>query len=272
MCKCRNRVKRCFLLLLSIIMIMNNTDMTAFAIESETKVISENIVSEQKTFSSLEGVTRITGEDRYVTSLLVADTYKEVLGIDKFQAVIIATGKSFADALSAPYLAYVKKAPILLTDGTDNNVNALHEYIMANVVAGGKVYIIGGENAVPYFVEAIEGYDVVRLSGSTRYITNIEVLEEAGFNSKTLIVASGREYITGLSALALGQPVLLVNTTLSEQQKTVIENSEFEEIYIIGDATSVSETVEESLKEYNLPVYRIVGEDYITTSVAVAET
>ena len=44
-----------------------------------------------------------------------ADELKAVLGVEKFDAVILATGKNFADALGGGYLAARKSAPILLT-------------------------------------------------------------------------------------------------------------------------------------------------------------
>ena len=39
---------------------------------------------------------------------------KEVLGVEKFETIIIASGANFADALAGSYLATVKSAPILL--------------------------------------------------------------------------------------------------------------------------------------------------------------
>ena len=88
--------------------------------------------------------------------------------------MVVATGKNFADALAGSYLAVEKNAPILLTNGKDDNVAQLHAYIKANVAEGGKVYILGGDAAVPAVVEAINGYDVVRLSGDSRYDTSVE--------------------------------------------------------------------------------------------------
>ncbi|MBQ8857592.1 MAG: family 20 glycosylhydrolase [Lachnospiraceae bacterium] len=114
-------------------------------------------------------VIRISGTTRYETGYKVADALKAELGVDKFDAVVVATGKNFADALAGSYLAVEKNAPIILTNGKDDNIAALHDYIKANVTAGGKVYILGGEGAVPAAVESITGYDVVRLAGKSRY-------------------------------------------------------------------------------------------------------
>ncbi|MBQ9561946.1 MAG: cell wall-binding repeat-containing protein, partial [Lachnospiraceae bacterium] len=62
--------------------------------------------------------TRIYGSTRYKTSIQIADTFKEVRGVDKFEAIVLVDGRDFPDGLSASYLAAAKKAPILTTDGS----------------------------------------------------------------------------------------------------------------------------------------------------------
>ena len=81
-------------------------------------------------------VVRLFGQGRYDTAYAVADALKEALGVEKFEAVVVATGKNFADALAGSYLAVEKNAPILLTNGKDDNVAELHAYIAANLVEG----------------------------------------------------------------------------------------------------------------------------------------
>ncbi|MBQ8856672.1 MAG: discoidin domain-containing protein, partial [Lachnospiraceae bacterium] len=146
---------------------------TQEVIDNATKEITDAIAAlEEKPVVEEGGVVRISGKTRYETGYKVADALKAELGVDKFDAVVVATGKNFADALAGSYLAVQKNAPIILTNGKDDNVAQLHDYIAANVTAGGKFYILGGEAAVPASVEAIEGYDVVRLAGKSRYETN----------------------------------------------------------------------------------------------------
>ena len=216
-------------------------------------------------------VIRLSGTTRYETGYKVADVLKERLGIEQFDAVVIATGKNFADALSGSYLAVVKNAPIILTNGKDNNIAALHTYIKENVAEDGKVYILGGEGAVPASVEAIEGYDVVRLSGPTRYDTNLAILEEAGIVGDELIVATGKSFADSLSASAAKLPILLVKpgTALSDEAKTVIEG--MNKIYIIGGEGAVSKDIEEELAVYG-EVERVFGKSRYETSVSVANT
>ena len=216
-------------------------------------------------------VIRLSGTTRYETGYKVADALKEKLGVDKFDAVVVATGKNFADALAGSYLAAQKNAPIILTNGKDDNVATLHEYIAANVAADGKVYILGGEAAVPATVEAIEGYDVVRLSGKSRYETNLAILAEAGIEGTELIVATGKTFADSLSASAAKLPILLVKpgTALTDEAKAIAEG--MNKFYIIGGEGAVSADVATELVAYG-EVVRVSGKTRYETSVAVANT
>ena len=216
-------------------------------------------------------VVRIFGDSRYETGYAVADELKAVLGVEKFEAVVIATGKNFADALAGSYLAVEKNAPILLTNGKDANIAELHTYIAANVTEGGKVYILGGEGAVPAAVDAIDGYDVVRLFGDSRYDTNLEILAEAGVNGDSIIVATGKTFADSLSASAAKLPILLVkpNATLNDAQKEVLAG--MKNIYIVGGEGAVSAAYEAELKAFGT-VTRVYGDSRYDTSVEVAKT
>ena len=216
-------------------------------------------------------VVRLYGAGRYETGYAVADALKEALGVEKFEAVVVATGKNFADALAGSYLAVEKNAPILLTNGKDDNVAELHAYIAANVVEGGKVYILGGEGAVPATVDAIDGYDVVRLFGDSRYDTNLEILAEAGVNGDSIIVATGKTFADSLSASAAKLPILLVkpNATLNDAQKAVLAG--MKNIYIVGGEGAVSAEYEAELAAFGT-VTRVYGDSRYDTSVEVAKT
>ena len=215
-------------------------------------------------------VVRLYGENRYDTAYAVADVLKETLGAEKFDAVVVATGQNFADALAGSFLASEKSAPILLTNGEEENIAELHDYIKANVAEGGKVYILGGTGAVPEDAEAIEDYEVVRLFGQSRYDTNLEILKEAGVFDETIIVTTGKTFADSLSASAAKLPILLVKPgeTLSDAQKDIVKD--MKNIYIIGGTGAVSAEVEEELAAYG-EVVRIYGKTRYETSVAVAK-
>ena len=213
-------------------------------------------------------VSRISGADRYQTAFKTADRFKAEAGLEKFEAVVVATGKNFADALSGSYLAYVKEAPILLTNG--KNVEDVKEYIRANLKNGGTVYLLGGTAAVPETMEnGLDGYKVERLYGQSRYDTNRMILEEVGLGSGEVVVCTGKNYADSLSASAVKMPILLVKGELTEEQERYLRDKEISQFYIIGGAGAVSDAVEEELGAY-APAERIYGSTRYETSAAVA--
>ena len=247
-------------------------------LHSETDRIHDAVTSLAKAYveetkppvAEKDEVVRLFGQGRYDTAYAVADALKEALGVEKFEAVVVATGKNFADALAGSYLAVERRAPILLTNGKDDNVAELHAYIKANVAKGGKVYILGGDSAVPEAVDAIEGYEVERLFGDSRYDTNLEILKEAGVAGDSIIVATGKTFADSLSASAAKLPILLVkpNAALNDAQKSVLEG--MKNIYIVGGEGAVSASYEAELAAFGT-VKRVFGESRYDTSVSVAK-
>lgn len=214
-------------------------------------------------------VYRISGADRYKTGLKIADQLKKAFNVDRFENIVVATGTGFADALSGSYLAYVKKAPILLTDG--KNIQTIKQYMEHNFDTEGTIYLLGGENAISKSVEEqLSGYTVKRLFGKTRYETNLEILKEADESPKELLVCTGTGFSDSLSASATGKPVFLVEDELNDVQKEYLISINVQKIYIIGGGNAVSTKVEEELSEY-AECSRVSGSARYETSVAVAK-
>lgn len=217
-------------------------------------------------------VTRIYGATRYQTALNSADEVLSTIDGEQFETVIVASGLDFADALAGSYLAVVKQAPILLTNG--KNTSQLHEYIRRNLEPGGTVYILGGEKAVSRAVgEGLDGYRVDRLSGATRFETNLKILQEAGASGGEILVCTGYDFADSLSASAVGKPILLVNTqkgTLTQSQKDYMKDFAAEKLCILGGTNAVSTRLESQLEAFG-EVERIGGKTRYETSVLVAE-
>lgn len=215
-------------------------------------------------------VTRIYGETRYETSYKIADELKKQKGVEKFHTIVIASGMNFADALAGSYLANIKEAPILMA--SDFNKETLKNYVMANLEAGGKIYLLGGTMAIPdEIISGLEGYEITRLWGETRYETNIEILKEAGITNEDILVCTGNNFADSLSASASKKPILLVSEELSEEQKTYLSELSVGRFYIIGGEAAVNDSVEEELKSFG-EVSRIGGATRYDTSVLVANT
>lgn len=223
----------------------------------------------QKEVKNTKKYIRIFGNDRYETSRKAADYMKTVLGVNQFDTVIVASGRTYADALPGSYLASIKNAPILLTRDTQNeNVKA---YIRKNLKKGGMVYILGGESSVGSDMEeGLDGYTVKRLAGENRYLTNIEILKEAKVSSGEILVCTGGNYADSLSASSAGRPIFLVSKNgLSKEQKEWLStvNGVY---YVVGGTGAVSNELKDAVGEYG-PAGRIAGNDRYETSFRLAE-
>ena len=224
-------------------------------------------------------VFRLAGANRWSTALDVADEMKTNLGVEKFDAIIIASGSNFADALAGSYLSTKKNAPILLSWGQGGKYEYLDtdniEYIKNNLKDGGTVYILGGVNAVPELYEAgLEGYDVVRLGGANRFETNILILEEAGIDpGSEILVCTSTNFADSLSASATGKPILLVWNERGElygDQSEFLASLEDCSFTVIGGENAVGTALMDAIGTYG-QVDRLAGANRFETSVLVAQ-
>ena len=224
-----------------------------------------------------DNVKRIAGDDRYHTSLRVGRELKKVMKGKDFNAVVVANGDNYADALSGAYLAKVKNAPLILVN--ENNMEQAKKFIYDHLnkrvkkwQAKSQVYLLGGERVVPEAMrtELEEYFDIKRIAGSDRFETNLKILKEADVRSGDLLVCSGVGYADSLAASASGKPIMLVDDKLSDEQKKLIKSLDSGNIKIIGGYKSVNSNIESACKSL-APTIRIYGEDRYKTSLAIAK-
>ena len=214
---------------------------------------------------------RIAGSNRYQTAMLVADSLKEKMNVDKFGTIIVASGETYADALAGSYLACVKGAPILIVN--EYNEAAVKNYIGKNLKAGGTIYLLGGTGAVSKnFENSVKSIGTVkRLGGHDRFETNMKILNEAGIGNEEILLCSAMDFADSLSASAVGKPILLVDTTLSEAQKSLIRQAQADVCYMIGGTGAVSAVVENQLNSLGKHTERLAGNNRFEASEYVAE-
>ena len=213
---------------------------------------------------------RIYGSGRVETSIEAAKKLKTKLGVSKFDSVVVASGMSYADALSGSWLGAVKSAPILLVDS--KSASKVAQYVKDNLSEDGTVYILGGTGAVPESTEDLfEGLNVKRLAGTSRYDTNLAILNETDTEGLDLLVCSGAGYPDALSVSSVGKPIMLVGNELTEEQTAYLESVTFDKIYVIGGTGVISSDMVNSLTEY-ANVTRVGGKDRFATSLGVANT
>ncbi|MBQ6622441.1 MAG: cell wall-binding repeat-containing protein [Mogibacterium sp.] len=220
-------------------------------------------------------VERVAGADRYATSQAIADRLKLEMGVDKFDAVILASGDNFPDALCGSYLAYKKNAPILITSAKGNAYRGVNRYVLNNLKEDGEIYVLGGPAAI---TEAMirdltaAGYDPIRLSGQDRYETNLKILDAAGVTNEEILIASGAGFADSLSASAVKRPILLVGKTLTADQKTYLEEHSDNEVIILGGTGAVGSAITDFVTEVTgQESLRLAGPTRYETSIAIAE-
>lgn len=156
-------------------------------------------------------VHRIAGSDRYATSIAASQarwsTASSIDGApanDRAQAVVLARGDAFPDALAGVPLAAYKHGPLLLTDPAALSRPTLDE-IRRVLPADGNhtVYILGGNAAVSPSIAAelhTLGYNVVRFGGTDRYGTALQIAHLGIGDPEHLIIATGGDFADALAA------------------------------------------------------------------------
>lgn len=262
------------------IAVYTDPDATQAEVDAACQALSAAIADLIQTGTTGADVTRISGTGRWQTAIKAANELKLTLDIEKFDAIIIASGSDFADALSGSYLATVKNAPILLSSGKGSNYGSQDEanidYIKANLAQGGTVYILGGTAAVTDLYEkGLQDYNVERLSGKTRFETNIEILKEAGVaQGDEILVCTSSNFADSLSASATGKPILLVHNEsgqLRDVQAAYLKTLKNNSFCIIGGEGAVCKSLETAISAYGI-TDRLSGTDRFETSVLIAKT
>jgi putative cell wall-binding protein len=239
-------------------------------------------------------VTRVSGADRYATAAAVADTIhsKVVFGVNPYNSrttAILVSGTGFADGLSVSGIAFNKKFPVLLTDGT--SLTAETKAVLDNNTYNiQRVIIVGGESAVSAAVatevDALKNgalgttdVEIMRLSGADRYATAVEVakysrkatnLDGLGWSITNIVLASGENFPDALSAAAragtgANDALILtagsaLNATSDAWIKTV--DTLIATLDVLGGESAISATTSAAAKAaaaYNRPTVTITG-------------
>lgn len=202
-----------------------------------TGVVSSSVENVLKTMGI--NIGRISGSDRYATSLAVAKQ------ISSPEQVFIVSGKGFADGISISSYAALSESSILLTDGNQLSDGAL-QYIKDNK---STPYIIGGIGVVNDSI--VKNLGAERISGPDRYATNLAILNKFDdkYNLSNIYLASGSEFADALcGSAAAGEenaPVVLLDKNNSNDIKNYIKSktANTNQIDILGGEGVVSQDI-----------------------------
>ena len=202
----------------------NLSSMKIYIVGGESKVSKET--EEKLSKLGVSKVERVSGEDRFETSLEIAKQLK-----DTFKTAFVVGGNGEADAMSISARAAQFGAPIIVT-GNELDANA------EKLLKGKELEIVGGENSVSKEVEdKLVDIDlnnkVERLAGENRKDTNAKVINKyyAGatkaYVAKDGYVGGNGQLVDALTAAPLAAsskaPIVLTTEELSKSQEEVVE-------------------------------------------------
>lgn len=218
---------------------------------------------------------RVDGDDRFGTA---AEISVETFDPAEVDAVIIAAGFAFPDALSGSALAGQVGAPVLLVNDERDVVPAATLAELERLEPG-TVHVLGGPAAVSsaLFNElAVAGdWDMNRIGGADRFATAAEIAELVEAAGNTVIVATGRTFPDALAmgplAYAGPHPVLLTEVgTLPAATAAALEG--IDDVLIAGGPAAVSAAVENEIDGIvNGAVSRRAGAERTATAAAIAD-
>lgn len=208
-------------------------------------------------------IVRIAGIDRYDTSLQIACS----LNNGNESTLVIASGEQFPDALSISGFAANKGWPILLSPH-DALPQSVKDYMLAKDPI--QVYITGGAAAISDSIESdiksiLPFANIKRLTGQSRFDTNVLIAETFVHNPSTIYLTSGYSFSDALSGSALaaknGNPIIFADPSVPTLPQPTA--AYFERLYAnnlapglisLGGSAAVSEEIIQSSKDLILGI------------------
>ena len=256
---------------------------TPQSVESEEPDGGLNDSSDQTFFSvddrsgqTFAGWKRVWGNNAFDTMSEIANS-----GWSESDAVVIASGSGYWDALAANSLAGALGCPVLLTDGSSLSPQSASQI---KRLGASKAYICGGPFSVS---ERVEGQlksagctTVKRLYGQKQDQTAVSIARLALElrPSQACIIATSSTFHDALGiasySYASGAPIITCangSNSLSSEALNFIRESGFKSAVIVGGPMSISNSVESSLQSCGVDsIERLQGQSAYETSVAVA--
>lgn len=218
---------------------------------------SEGVVSKtvenQLLEMGIKSIVRLAGNDRYATSVKIAE---EIMKLRKgVSEIVVAIGNNFPDALSMAPIAASKGMPILLT--YDSVLpDSVKKFIDSKDFQ--KSYLLGSiglindnvKNSLGTMIKSVE-----RLWGSDRYGTNAAILNrfKNELNLNKVYFATSLNFPDALTGSVLagmnGSPIILTDTAVREETKKIVETARdnIKSVNLFGSDAVVPERVIKAL-------------------------
>lgn len=214
--------------------------------------VSEEYVNYIKNLGC-KNITRLGGADRFDTNKKIVDT----LNVQKGTPVVITNGYGFADALSVSSIATSKGYPILMSNSSN-----LSDEIKQKIkdIQPSQVYLIGGEGSlsnniisqIENTVPQLGDNNIVRIGGSTRYDTSLDISKYFSMDSDTAVITSGKNFPDALSGSAVAAqknaPIILTDGQDISSQKKYLDTTGYKNLILLGGTGAISNMCEDILK------------------------
>lgn len=198
-------------------------------------------LNEEGRFKELGEVTRIFGDDRYETSLKVAEFILKENPEQK--TVIVADGRNYPDALAIASVAGRENMPIILSNkaGIGYAQKLLDKFSIKDAI------IVGGKDSVDKNVES-RFEKSTRLAGMDRYETAVMIAEKFFTDTKEIALVNGKDFpdalVVGGYAAMNNMPILLTRPErLDKYVKDYISRNKIEKVNIFGGEDSVAKDI-----------------------------
>ena len=215
---------------------------------------------------------RIFGNTLYDTAVKISQS-----GWTTAATVVLATGRSFPDALAGTVLAHKVNGPLLLTESQQllpqvrEELNRLHPQ---------KVYILGGTAALGPEVETAlkaQGYATQRLWDMDQYGTAAKIAAAVTTSAPAAYLVTGENFPDALSissyAAAQNIPILMTRPDqVPPETLQAIAALGIREVTVIGGPGAIKDTVPKQLAALPNPVQvtaRLWGQTQYDTNLAV---
>ena len=229
-------------------------------------------------------VTRLWGQDRFATSVAVAQQFVQESG-GSIDAAVLVSGRSWHDAVIAAGLAGTLGAPVLLTE-TNEVPAATAGFLSAAGVR--RVVIVGSTSTVSdQVVEEVEASladpgEVERISGNSPSAASVAVARRMGApgampgHGQTVVIASSQVFADAMVAGGFsargGHPVLLTPPdSLDAEVAAYVTESGALHVVVMGGTAAVSSSVGDELEALGVEVTRLGGSTRLHTALAVAD-
>lgn len=194
-------------------------------------------------------ISRISGADRYESSRLIAQS---AFPAGTSTSAYIATGGTFADALSASSAAASQGSPVILVRGDISTLDSATKKLLTSLGIT-SVTIAGGNAAVSSGIESqlkslLGASNVIRKGGSDRFVVSGAINRATFDAADTVYLASGYNFPDALSGAAVAgtqsAPLYIVQThCIPKDMLQDIKDMGVSKIVLLGGTGALSNNV-----------------------------